>query len=362
MSATDDSNDQHGGDGDMKKSSKKECISCEQNNVENITEGIDSVAIQDDVSTCANCGKEGHNDDMNTCNKCKLVKYCNGTCKKKHRKKHKKRCEEYVRLAADKHNEELRIAAELHDEELFKQPPSILGDCPICFLRIPTLGTGSKYMSCCGKTICSGCSYADVYDDQGNEVDIIKQNECAFCRVLAPITDEEMMKRIKKRAEDGDAEAIYNLGCYHNQGDYGFPQDYDKALECWHRAAELSYVKAYLNIGYFYEMGLGVEVDRKKAENYYELAAIGGNVTARFNLAIIEARAGNFKRALKHHMIAIKGGEEDSLKSIQLLYEDGYATKEDYMKALQLYQMYLAEIKSKQRDEAAAGHVEYRYY
>ena len=59
-----------------------------------------------DVSICANCGKEG-SDVTNTCNKCKQVKYCNAACKKKHRHKHKKDCEEHVRLAAEQ-------AAELH--------------------------------------------------------------------------------------------------------------------------------------------------------------------------------------------------------------------------------------------------------
>ena len=37
-------------------------------------------------------------------------------------------------------------------------------------------------------------------------------------------------------------------------------------------------------------------------------------------------------------------------------------TKEDYMKALQLYQEYLDEIKSHQRDEAAAADEKCRYY
>ena len=49
------------------------------------------------LSVCASCGKEGSSDNMNTCNKCKQVKYCNAACKKKHRSKHKKQCEEYVR-------------------------------------------------------------------------------------------------------------------------------------------------------------------------------------------------------------------------------------------------------------------------
>jgi len=142
-----------------------------------------------DISVCANCGKEGAN---NVCNKCKQVKYCNAVCKKVHKKKHKKQCEEYIKLATEKHNEELRIAAELHDEKLFKEPPSQHGDCPICFLRIPNLNTGWRYQSCCGKVVCRGCAYAPVYDNQGNKVD---SNKCPYCRVPDPISDEECIER-----------------------------------------------------------------------------------------------------------------------------------------------------------------------
>ena len=75
------------------------------------------------VSLCTNCGKEGSGVN-NICNKCKQVKYCNAACKKKHRHKHKKQCEEHVRLATEHaaklRVEELRLAAEKHDEELFK--------------------------------------------------------------------------------------------------------------------------------------------------------------------------------------------------------------------------------------------------
>ena len=84
-----------------------------------------------------------------TCNKCKLVKYCDPVCKKKHRSKHKKKCEKRV--------------AEMHDESFFKQPPQ-LEECPICFSRLPSVvHTGSKFKVCCGKVICSGCIHAPVY-------------------------------------------------------------------------------------------------------------------------------------------------------------------------------------------------------
>jgi len=344
---TDGNNDHDGGNGDM-MSSKKECISCEQTEeVNNITEGIDGIAIQDDMSTCANCGKKGNSDDMNMCNKCKMVKYCNAACKKKHRHKHKKACEKRV--------------AELHDKELFKQPPP-KEDCPICFLRLPTLKTGARYYACCGKEICSGCVHAPVYDDQGNVVD---SEKCPFCRTPHPTT-EESMERDEKRMEAGDAAAMFNLGVYHREGAYGLTQDYTKTLEYFRRASELGYAKAYTSIGIAYQYGKGVEVDTKKALHYWELGAMKGDVRARYNLGISEEKEqGNFDRALKHYMIAVKDGSLESLKNIKNMHMTGKATKEDYTKALQLYQAYLGEIKSVQRDKAAAAqgdYGDYRYY
>ena len=139
--------------------SEKKCTSCDQkfehtkmNDIK-----VDASATDIDASTCANCGKEGA---ANMCNKCKQVKYCNAACKKRHRHKHKKKCEEHLRRVAKLQEEENKRAAELHDEKLFKQPPQLDDDCPICFLRLPFLGSGRRYQSCCGKVICSGCIHA----------------------------------------------------------------------------------------------------------------------------------------------------------------------------------------------------------
>jgi len=297
-------------------------------------------------SICANCGKEG--SKLKSCTACKLVKYCNRECQIAHRPQHKKVCK--------------KRAAELHDEKLFKQPPPELDDCPICFLRLPCLDTGRKYMSCCGKTICSGCDCAPRYDNQGNKVDINKQNECPFCRVVAPKSEEEARKRIKLRVDMKDARAIFNGGCYYSEGLNGFPQDYAKALELLHQAGELGQATAYNIIGYAYSNGQGVEVDEKKAEYYYQLAAIGGCTQARHNLGIREDNVGNFDRALRHYMIAVRNGFNESLKEIKDLYSNGFASKDNYMKALQLYQEYLGEIKSDKRDKAAAAHESCQYY
>ena len=322
--------------------SKSNC-ECEVNDMlQNMSVVDNEVNI---VSVCANCGKEG-NDINNLCNKCKQVKYCNAACKKKHRSKHKKACEEHQRLAAEH-------AAELHDERLFKQPPP-KEDCPICFLRMPSLCTGRNYMTCCGKVICCGCIHAI------DEID--EEEKCPFCRVPAP-EDEEMAEREKKRVEAGDVIAIHYLANNYRDGTYGFPQNYKKALELWHRAGELGYADAYCSIGNAYDRGQGVEVDKKKSVHYFELSAVRGCEVARKNLGCIEECAGNIDRALRHHMISVRSGYTGSLDIIKELYTYGHATtKEDYMKALQLYQEYLDEIKSPQRDKAAAADEKCRYY
>ena len=312
------------------------------------------------LSVCANCGKEG-DDINNTCNKCKMVKYCNAVCKKVHKKKHKEECEAYQRRATEK-----------HDEKLFKQPPPQFGDCPICFIRMPSLETGWGYYSCCGKVICSGCAHAPLYDNQGNEVD---NQKCPFCRTPKPTSNEEAKEREKERMKVNDPIAIYNLGYYYEQGKYGYTQDYAKALEYWHRSAELGYSPAYCSIGFAYQLGQGVERDEKKGNHYTELAAMMGSTIARDNLAITEERLarenlgnidesiGNIHRALKHHTTAVGGGYSQSLNKIKEWYQAGLIEKKNYTKALQLYQTYLGEIKSDQRDKAAAFSEEmYRYY
>ena len=185
----------------MDASSENEAISGQ------LTQQIEdlSIANNTDISICANCGKEGTN--LNICNKCKAATYCNASCKKKHRKQHKKKCEMRV---AELHDIELhrkKLTNELHDINLFKRPPPP-EDCPICMLPIPSLESGSKYNSCCGKRICSGCIIACAIRDKNEQ-------KCPFCRTPAPRTDKEIIKRTNKRVELGDAVSIYTLGCHY---------------------------------------------------------------------------------------------------------------------------------------------------
>ena len=303
-------------------------------------------AIMDSLSAsnkiCANCGKgEEAGINLKACTACKMVKYCNRECQIAHRPQHKKECK--------------KRAKKLHDKALFKQPPTMEEDCPICFVQMPTLNSGSVRKSCCGKTICNGCIYAmKMIDDT--------DNSCAFCRSPLAADDAENIEGIKKRVAVGDVKAIYDIGCCYSEGIYGFVREDSKAFELWYRAAELGYAKAYCNVGNAYCHGAGVTMDKKKAMHYWELGAMHGCSTSRYNLGVDEERLGNMDVAVKHYMIAVGSGGGESLAAIKDLYTKGRATKEDYSRALGLYKAYLDEIRSDQRDEAAASDDIYKYY
>jgi hypothetical protein len=84
---------------------------------------------------------------------------------------------------------------------------------------------------------------------------------------------------------------------------------------------------------------------------------MGGDVTSRTNLGANDANAGNFDRA----WIAASFGDIRAVNDIKKAMIMGYATKDHYTQALRQYQAYLDEVKSNQRDKAAAYAYNYKY-
>ena len=289
-------------------------------------------SVDNTSANCAACGKEGGN--LNTCNKCKMVQYCNAACKKKHRSKHKKACEKRL--------------DELHDEALFKEHPPT-DDCPICFLPLP-IWKEAAFHSCCGKVICKGCMHAMKEESRGRG----KKKLGAFCRKLYPSSDEEIIKQTQKLVERGHAYAFYQLAGYYEHGIRGMPQDFAKANELWLRAGDLGCTSGYYNLGNSYNNGRGIEMDKKKARHFYELAAMKGDVVARNNLGCMEYKAGNHHRAKKHFILSAKAGDKKSLDIVKEGFKGGLITKDEYANTLRAHQQRHDEMKSDDRDKAAA--------
>ena len=295
------------------------------------------------MSVCANCGKEGAN---NTCNKCKMVMYCNAACKKKHRTKHKKQCE--------------RRVAELHDEQLFKDHPP-REECPICLLPLPSIDQ-TIFKSCCGKTICKGCILEMIKSEirqelkKGRNRESVKQL-CPFCRMPVPIDGDEEGRRTVKLVQSGNVNAINVLGQCYSDGSWGMPLDFTKANELYLKAGDHGCAGGHYNLSVSYLHGYGVDQDIKKAKHYFELAAINGYKEARQALGIIEESVGSDKRATRHFIIGARAGHEKSLDEVKARYLEGLVAKEEYANTLREYQKRQDEMKSDARDKAAESNI-----
>ena len=197
-------------------------------------------------------------------------------------------------------------------------------------------------MSCCCKTICKGCNYANTK----REKEAGLEHRCAFCREPVPDTDEECIKKVMKRIKKNDPAAMTQMGKLHEkEGDYG------KAVEYWTKAAELGDAEAYCGLGMLYYNGTGVEKDVKKAIPYLEKAAIGGQPGARIILANYEMNCGRERRAVEHIIINANLGCEPSLKYVKDFFVQGVVSKEEYAAALRGYQAAVNETKSAEREK-----------
>jgi hypothetical protein len=193
---------------------------------------------------CACCGIAEVDDiTLRLCDGgCDLVKYCSDECQENHREQHEEECK--------------TRKAELHDKKLFTQPDgNHRGECPICFLPMPLDYKKTTFMSCCCKTICKGCEYANLKRQMEEGL----AQRCAFCREPLPRWQEEVDKNIMKRIKKNDPDAMTHMGKkLYEEGDFG------KALEYWTNSVELGDTSAHFCVGGLYYDGNGWRRMRKK--------------------------------------------------------------------------------------------------
>ncbi len=84
------------------------------------------------------------------------------------------------------------------------------------------------------------------------------------------------LRKFRPLAEQGDAEAQFNLGWMYTQG-WGVPRDDTEAAKWWHKAAEQGNANAQGKLGFLYTQGRGVPRDDTEAVKWYRKAAEQGN-------------------------------------------------------------------------------------
>ncbi|KAL9186970.1 hypothetical protein ACHAXT_010690 [Thalassiosira profunda] len=161
--------------------------------------------------------------------------------------------------------------------------------------------------------------------------------------------EKEYTQLMKKRMEVGDANALYihGLKTYHN----GSP---DKAIDLYYQAADLGSMKAHGALAYIFCSGEVVAKDEEKGFQHLQIAAMGGLDHVRHRLGNAEMKRGNALRAMKHWMISARAGWDKSLAEVKEGYKEGLVTKDEFAAVLRAHKESNDELRSPERDRAAA--------
>ncbi len=95
--------------------------------------------------------------------------------------------------------------------------------------------------------------------------------------------DVEAVKWCRKAADQGYADAQYALGWRSQYAKY-VVQNYAEAVKWYRKAAEQGHKDAQYHLGVMYENGWGVEQDRKEAVKWFQKAVEQGHTEAQNNL------------------------------------------------------------------------------
>src|SRR5690606_29127316 len=85
---------------------------------------------------------------------------------------------------------------------------------------------------------------------------------------------------IKKAAENGHVNAMYDLGSLYDSGQ-GVQQNYTEAVKWTKMSADKGHVGAMYNLGAFYESGEGIPQNYTEAFKWYQQAAGKGHEKAK---------------------------------------------------------------------------------
>ena len=100
--------------------------------------------------------------------------------------------------------------------------------------------------------------------------------------------DPDWITETHRLAEQGDAEAQFNLGFMYANGE-GIPQDDAEAVRWFRLAAEQGHAEGQHSLGAMYYRGRGVREDDAEAARWYRLAADQGNAEAQLALGVMYA-------------------------------------------------------------------------
>ncbi|CAO3614674.1 unnamed protein product [Mucor hiemalis] len=152
----------------------------------------------------------------------------------------------------------------------------------------------------------------------------------------------QSLQILRYAAHNGDAESSYKIGSLYYKGEYGFDQDFSKAIQWYKKAASVGHEDSIFDIANMYENGEGVDVDYKKAKELYMDAYNKGSQAAPFRIALMYC----FNRGVEKDDTLIMSWVGEAHKRnyskgylhLGYIYHFGKAIKVDFNEALKWYE------------------------
>lgn len=140
-----------------------------------------------------------------------------------------------------------------------------------------------------------------------------------------------------KRAEQGDADAFFELGNIYKIGSEEIGKDLKKAVEYYFEASKLGDARAQCNLAWCYEVGDGIEQDWENAFYWYSESAANGFALGQYSLGWMYENgifvSKNMSEAIKWYFEAAKNGHDISQYKIGCAYMTGEQLVQDYSQA-----------------------------
>lgn len=138
---------------------------------------------------------------------------------------------------------------------------------------------------------------------------------------------------IRTPAEEGNADAQYNLGVIYERGQ-GIPQNYTQAVYWYQKAAEQGHEAAENNLAGMYLDGRGLPQDYTQAVNWYRKAADQGLATAQENLGDLyflgKGVTQDYSKAVYWYLKAAEQGYGKAQYNLGNMYHYGRGVTQSY--------------------------------
>ncbi|MBR4765442.1 MAG: sel1 repeat family protein [Clostridia bacterium] len=107
---------------------------------------------------------------------------------------------------------------------------------------------------------------------------------CDRAEPLPEVVRDLIIELFEDAYDEGNADAMNDLGAQYYDGSRGFEQSFGKAVECYKLAAEKGSRQAQENLGYCYYYGRNMPVDYEKAFHYFALGAFDGHLISLYKI------------------------------------------------------------------------------